>query len=428
MTKPAKPIVDPAAAVAALAASAWTARAFRDPRDVQVMSAPVTTGSIVRAIVATGTLEPVATVQVGAQISGTIAALYADYNSIVHKGDVLATLDTAQLDAELRGAEAALDVAQAALDRAVAARAGFSTAVVDAETKLSREESLAARELVPGADLDAARNAASQARADLAAGESQIAVAAAGVEQARAQLAQARVNLDHAVITLPIDGIVVVAQRSTSARRLPPRLQAPVLFLYWRRTSRTCRWKSTSTRPTSPALRPARRSPSTWSRIPTRSGARLRRCGCSRSPRTMTATPAGGPSQTTSVVASVVGYAAIVDVPNPDGLRPGMTATATLRGARVDRALRIPNAALTFRPPDDVLAALRQTIAPVATGAAPDPAVRRVWRYDGAQFMPVEVRTGITDGEGMQALGGALREGELLVTSASIGRGERIRD
>src|SRR3954454_14248694 len=128
-----------AAAVAALAVSAWTARAFREPGDVQVMSTPVTKGAIVRAIGGTGTLEPVGTVQVGAQISGTIAALYADYNSIVHKGDVLATIDPAQLDAELRGAEAALAVAQAAHEQAVAARAGFAAALVDADTKLSRE-------------------------------------------------------------------------------------------------------------------------------------------------------------------------------------------------------------------------------------------------------------------------------------------------
>jgi HlyD family secretion protein len=145
-----KPIVI-AAVIAALAASAWTARAFRDPGVVQVTSAPVTKGPIARAIVATGTLQPTATVQVGAQVSGTIATINVDYNSIVRKGDVLATIDPAQLDAELRGAEAALAVAQATLDGAVAARAGLATAVVDADTKLSREESLAARELVPGA-------------------------------------------------------------------------------------------------------------------------------------------------------------------------------------------------------------------------------------------------------------------------------------
>jgi multidrug efflux pump subunit AcrA (membrane-fusion protein) len=102
-----------AAIVAAAAVGAAAARAFHVVRDIEVTFAPVTRGTIARTIVATGTLEPVETVQVGAQISGTIEALYADYNTVVHRGQILATLETAQLDAELHAAEAALGGAQA---------------------------------------------------------------------------------------------------------------------------------------------------------------------------------------------------------------------------------------------------------------------------------------------------------------------------
>jgi HlyD family secretion protein len=132
------------------------------------------------------------------------------------------------------------------------------------------------------------------------------------------------------------------------------------------------------------------------------------------------ATTTGTPTATSTVVASVVGYATIIDAPNPEGkLRPGMTATVTLHGSRIDSALRIPNAALSFRPPDDVLGALKQ--APVAAPPSTDARVRRVWRFDGAQFLPLDVRAGITDGLWTEVMGdGPLREGELLATNASI--------
>src|SRR4051812_36398860 len=197
------------AAIAALAACALTARGFHRAGEVQVASAPVTKGSIVGTIVATGTLQPVSSVQVGAQISGTIAALYADYNSVVRKGAVIARLDTAQLDAQLGEADAAFAEAEAALDQAIAVYQGLETTDLDARTKLTRQEQLASRDLVPASDLDAARNLMRQADADLQSGDSQIGVARAGVEQARAQLDQARDNLGHAVITSPIDGVVV---------------------------------------------------------------------------------------------------------------------------------------------------------------------------------------------------------------------------
>src|SRR5437867_4132159 len=136
-----------------IAIASWTARGFHHAGDLNVTSAVVTRGPIVRTIVATGTLQPVAAVQVGAQISGTIQALYADYNSIVHEGQILAKLDPAQLEAVLGGTEAALRQAQAALQQAEAMRAGFETAALDAHTKLTREEELAARQPVATSEL-----------------------------------------------------------------------------------------------------------------------------------------------------------------------------------------------------------------------------------------------------------------------------------
>jgi HlyD family secretion protein len=388
-----------------------------------VTSAPVTQGSIVRTIVATGTVEPIGAVQVGAQISGTVAALYADYNSIVHKGQVLAALDAAQLDAELRQADAGLAEAQAALQQAESIRAGLDSTVLDAQTRLAREEALAARGLVPVSDRDALRNETSSARADRAAADSQIAVAAAGVEQARAQLAQARVNRERAVITSPIDGIVV-SRNVDVGQTVAATLQAPVLFdiaADFGRMQVEVDVDETDIggiETGTPVTFEVESFPDEFTG--TISQVRLQPVA----EQTTTATTAGTPAPTSTIVASVVGYATIIDAPNQDGrLRPGMTATVTLRGSRIDAALRIPNAALSFRPPGEVLGFLKQALAPAAAAApaAVESSLRRVWRFDGAQFIPVDVRAGITDGQWTEAAGGGpLREGELLVTSAAI--------
>jgi len=409
-------------AVAAIAC-AWTAHEFHRVGEVQVTSAPITKGSIVHAIVATGTLEPVAAVQVGAQVSGTIDALYADYNSIVHKGQILAKLETAQLDAALAGAQAVLDQAQAALAQSEAARAGFETAARDARTKMTRQAELAARDLVAAADLDAARSTLDQAVADLQSGEAQIAAARGGVVQARAQVEQAKTDRDHAVITSPIDGIVV-ARNVDVGQTVTATVQAPVLFdiaadfQHMQVEVDVDESDIGGIRTGTPATFEVEAFPDTF--VGTIVQVRVQPVAES----TTTATMAAEPMATPTTIASVVGYATIIAVANPDAkLRPGMTATVTLPGSRADDALRIPNAALSFRPPRDVLAALGQPLdSPAgAAQAANDSPLRRVWRFDGAAFTPVDVRTGVSDGQMTEVLGGtAVNEGELVVTSAKV--------
>ena len=100
-----------------------------------------------------------------------------------------------------------------------------------------------------------------------------------------------------------------------------------------------------------------------------------------------------------------------------------MTATVTLSGSHREGAVRIPNAALSFRPPPDVLDALGQTSdvpAMLGAEALDHSPSRRVWQYDGRQFMPLAVRTGLTDDRWTEFLAGPLRPGTVVVTSASI--------
>jgi HlyD family secretion protein len=114
----------------------------------------------------------------------------------------------------------------------------------------------------------------------------------------------------------------------------------------------------------------------------------------------------------------------MVDVSNPDEkLRPGMTATVTLDGSRRENAVRIPNDALLFRPSLEVMRSVRQAADSPAPSAetADDPAARRVWRFDGVRFTPIDVHVGLADGQWTELMSGPLRPGDALVTSASLG-------
>ena len=142
-------------------------------------TAAVTDGPMTRRIIATGSLQPVTTVEVGSQESGIVQSLLVDYNSFVHAGDVVARLDPSLYDAQYQSAQAALGQSEAAAAQARATVAGYQTAVEDAQTKLTRAQSLAARDLIPRSDLDAARIAADEADAD-------VGRPAAGVTQADA--------------------------------------------------------------------------------------------------------------------------------------------------------------------------------------------------------------------------------------------------
>ena len=181
-----------------LAAATITVSAFY-PRgggpDVVISTDAVTRGSIVNRVSATGTLEAVTTVQIGSQVSGSIEALYADFNSIVRKGQVLARLDQSLFSAAIEQAEANLVRAQADHER-------VQVALADADTRLDRSRQLAERQLIPANELDTAEVTRATA-------ETQVRSSAAAVTQARAALRQAQVNLEKTVIASPIDGVVI---------------------------------------------------------------------------------------------------------------------------------------------------------------------------------------------------------------------------
>jgi HlyD family secretion protein len=349
-----------------------------DPR-LAVSTETVTRGSIVNKVSASGTLEAVTTVQVGSQVSGSIESLYADFNSIVKKGQVLARLEPSLF-------RAAIEQEQANLVRAQADDERVRVLLADAESKLARARQLADRQLIPANDLADAEVARATA-------EAQVRSSAAGVTQARAALRQAQVNLSKTVITSPIDGIVI-SRNVDVGQTVAASLSAPTLFVL-------------AADLTQMQLN-ASIDESDLGDIDTAQRVRF----------TVDAYPGetftGVVKQvrlSPVVTSNVVTYAAIITAPNPElKLKPGMTATLDVEIERKDSVLRVPAAAIRFKPTAEQLEAMNAT--------AVDNPKRQpiVWVMDGDAVTGVPVRTGVSDGVWTELLQAPFAEGTEVVT------------
>jgi HlyD family secretion protein len=295
-----------------------------------VATAPVARGDITDTVGATGTLQAVTTVQVGTQVSGTIQHLYADFNSIVRKGQVLARLDPSLFQTQIEQARANLIRAEADLDR-------LEVALDDARTKLARASELSGRQLIPRSELDAAEVAVRSA-------EAQIRSAQAQVTQARASLNQNQVNLAHTVIEAPIDGLVI-SRNVDVGQTVAASMQAPTLFVL---AADLTKMQVLANLDESDVgrIRPGQRVTFRVDAYPADD---------------FTGTVAQVRLQPI-VQQNVVTYATVIDVPNVElKLKPGMTANVNIEIARRRDVLRVPNAALRFRPSSEIFAALNQT-------------------------------------------------------------------
>jgi HlyD family secretion protein len=346
----------------------------------------VTRGSLVTVIAATGTLEPVTTVQVGTQVSGTIESLGADFNSIVRKGQVVARLDQSLYRTAVEQARANLVQAEANVDRLLVASN-------DAAAALTRAQALAARQLIPATDLETAQATARSA-------DAQVRSARAQVTQARAGLDQAEVNLGKTIISSPIDGIVI-ARSVDVGQTVAASLQAPTLFEI------------------AADLREMQLNASIDEADVGRVAAGQTVSFTVDAYPGLTFTGTLEQVRLNPVVSSnVVTYAAIVSAPNPDlNLKPGMTANLSIHVARRDDVLRVPTAALQFRPGADVLRAYNA--APLSSaGARPD--VKMAWVDDGGTLRAVAVKVGASDDTFTEVLEGSLPEGARVATRVGI--------
>ena len=276
-------------------------------------------GDIVEVVGATGTLEAVTTVQLGSQVSGTIQNLYADFNSPVKKNQVVARLDPSLFDARLGQARANLQAARANVDRARAE-------VADSLQKYERAKALAAGNLLPESDLETAKANNDSAVAQLKANQ-------AAESQAQANQNQAELDLSHTIIQTPIDG-VVISRNVDVGQTVAASFQAPVLFLIAGDLT-LMRVNAAVDEADIGRVREGQDVAFHVDAFPEREFA-------------------GKVEQVRlnpTSVQNVVTYNTIVAVDNSNMLlRPGMTATVSIIVRKAEHALRVPAAALRFRP------------------------------------------------------------------------------
>ena len=318
----------------AIAGSVGASSRYRTPAEgVKISKLAVARGDIIESVGATGTLQAVKTVQVGSQVSGNIKALYADFNSIVKKGQVVAELDPSLLQTQIEQARANVIRAQADLDR-------LKVSLDDAKVKLKRTENLAARQLVAPQELETAQVAVRSAEAQIKSSE-------ASLTQSKASLSQNEVNLQHTVIEAPIDGIVI-SRNVDVGQTVAASMNAPTLFIIAEDLTKM--------------QVNANVDESDVGRI--RAGQNVTFRVDAYPLETFTGTVSQVRLQPV-VTQNVVTYATVIDVPNQQlKLKPGMTATVTIEIARRNDVVRVPNAALRFRPNADTFAALNQPVPP----------------------------------------------------------------
>ena len=336
-----------AAAVIGVAAAAYWIFAGK-PDQPAFRTAKIERGALVAAVSATGTLNPVVSVQVGSQVSGQIKEIFVDYNSVVKKGDVIARIDPesfalrvnqAMSDLEASRATALTQRANVAALQAEVSRA--QVAYAETERDLKRNQMLVDKGFVSQAALEKTQSAVAiaaeqvkTAQAQRAVGEAQIRNGEALVKQRESQLAQAKVDLERTTIRAPVDGIVI--SRSVDAgQTVAASLQAPVLFVIARNLT-DMQVEASIDESEIGRVTVGQDASFTVDSFPGR-------------------TFRGKITQVRKaalVVQNVVTYVAIISAPNPDlTLLPGMTTNVRITVANRDQVLRVPNAALRFRPP-----------------------------------------------------------------------------
>ena len=338
--------------VLAIGAGAGAYYIRRGGPEFQVNTSPITRGDIVDTVGASGTLQAVTTVQVGSQVSGNISFLGADFNSIVKKGQVIARLDPSLFDAQLQQARANLQQTRANLAKAQSDLERSKVMLTDAQQKYTRAKELAAKSLLPQSDLDAAKIAVDSAQATLSSAEATVNQSNAAVNQSQASVNQNQVNLDHTVIEAPIDGIVI--QRSVDVgQTVAASMQAPTLFVIAADLTKM-QVNANIDEADVGRIRPGQHVTFKVDAYPTD-------------------TFEGTVSQIRLqpvVVQNVTTYGTVIDVPNAQlKLKPGMTANVKVEIAKKTDTLRVPNAALRFRPSTDIFAALNQPVPPEAMSA-----------------------------------------------------------
>src|SRR6202140_3996630 len=321
-------------AVVLAVAGVFVALGLNRDTQVQHFTAKVERGDIHDVVEATGTINSVITVQVGSQVSGTIAKLNADFNSRVHKGDVVALIDPAlfkgallQATADLKNSEANLAAARANLEKAKAA-------LVQTKADYDRAVGLTKDGVMSKQQLDLAKSNYDAASASVDAAAANITQAEAQVSLKEAAVAVAQTNLDYTVIRSPIDG-TVVARNVDVGQTVAASLQEPTIFTIAQDLTKMWMYAKTDESDVD-NIKVGKTVTFKVDALPKR-------------------TFQGVVSQVRmnpTMVQSVVTYDTIIEFANPElKLFPGMTAYVTIPVSTAPNVMKLPNTALRYKPP-----------------------------------------------------------------------------
>jgi HlyD family secretion protein len=398
-----------AASVIGLGGIGWWQIGDRD-KEPPYVTTPAQKATVTQVVSSTGTLQAVVTVQVGSQVSGTIEKLFADFNTKVKAGQIVAQLNQDKFRAAEDQARANLLAAQSNIEKS-------KVSVADTLRTLERNRELRKKDLMAQSDLDAAQAAYDAALA-------QVEVNRAQAAQAQASLKQSTVDLNNTVIRSPVDGLVI-SRNVDVGQTVAASLQAPTLFTIANELAR----------------------------MEVHTNVDEADVGNVKEGQDVTFTVDAFPSRRFTgrvhqvrnapiVVQNVVTYVAVVRIDNKELLlKPGMTANVQFLVSRKEDVLTIPNMALRFKPPEEKEEAQellrreqtrtapkvgerrtsRQSVA--GGGGAAGRGTRRVRIYvlreDKAQ--PIEVQLGITDGSKTEVTSADLKENDPVIIGMSSG-------
>lgn len=425
------------AATLVIAAAAGSYTFMRGRNTEHYRTAPITRGDVLQTVSATGNPNAVVTVQVGTQVSGNVSALYADFNSRVAKGDLIARIDPTLFEARVQQAQASVESARVAVLNAQAqiqarqadiltAKANLAaaqanvlkaqTAVIDSQSKYERRKAMEADKIFSKEDIETAKstwdtavgglNAAKAqedaARQGIASAEAQLDVAKAGLQSANAQvkqslanLAQSQIDLDHTYIRAPVNG-TVVARHVDVGQTVAASLQAPTIF----EIAEDLTKMQVDTNVSEADIGKVQVGQEASFSVDAYPGRTFH--GAVREIR-----------KAPINVQNVITYDVVVGVDNTDmKLFPGMTATVKIVTGRREGVLKVPNAALRFKPDTAPAPASSRRGAPASA----------VWVLD-AKGKPerLAVTPGPTDGISTEVSGGHIQEGAPVIVAVVNG-------
>ena len=354
-----------------------------ESREVRYRTAPVMRSDIVRSVDATGKIQPIKEVEVGAQVNGRIVKLLVDYNSTVTNGQVVALIDPLVYEANYRSALGELHANEANVKKCEAQ-------LTLAEKTLSRKKKLVDKEMSPVADYDAALEARDTAKASLDA-------AKASVERSRASVSQAKANLGYCTIVSPVNGIVI--DRSVDEGQTVVSSMNAVPLLKIATELKRIQVEATVPEADVGSIKVGQNVTFTADAYRRKFKGKVVQI-----------------RKNATTTNNVVTYPIIIEAENPDEmLFPGMTANISVETARAENTLAVTSAAFRFRPKPDEIAssAVAQPERPRQPGQRRE---RRVWVKNSAgKLEPIVVDDGISDDSFTEIKGPASLEGREVV-------------